>query len=65
MEPQTLWLLQQVLATEWGSLSARELAYWNSEITESTVRYHLREMATRDRPLVTKLDAETRKHHVS
>lgn len=64
MESRTLRLLQQILAIEWGSLSARELAYRNPEITESTVRDHLREMATRDRPLVAKLNAKTREQNV-
>lgn len=64
MESRTLRLLQQILATEWGSLSARELAYRNPEITESTVRDHLREMATRDRPLVAKLNAKTHEQNV-
>lgn len=64
MGPQTLRLLQQILASEWSSLSTRELAYRNPDVSESTVRDHLREMATRDRSLVMKLEAETREQNV-
>lgn len=58
LRPTRLRLLQQILATDWGSLSARELAYRNEDLEESTVRDHLREMATRPRPFVEKLTVE-------
>lgn len=58
LEPTHLRLLQQMLATEWGSLSAPELAYRNTDLSESTVRDHLREMADRQRPFVVKLTVE-------
>lgn len=51
-------LLQQILASQTGALSAVELAARNT-ITESTIRDHLRELAERDDPIVTTLDAET------
>ncbi|QKY18893.1 helix-turn-helix transcriptional regulator [Halolamina sp. CBA1230] len=51
-------LLQQILASPTGALSAVELAARNS-ITESTIRDHLRELAEREEPIVTTLDAET------
>lgn len=55
MQPTRLKLLQQILATDWGSLSPTELAFRNPDVTESTVRDHLREMAQRERPTVVKL----------
>lgn len=55
LEPTHLRLLQQILATDWGSLSAPELAYRNTDLSESTVRDHLREMAERERQFVVKL----------
>lgn len=58
LEPTHLRLLQQILATEWGSLSAPELAYRNTDLSESTIRDHLREMANRKRPFVVKLKVE-------
>lgn len=58
LEPTRLRLLQQILATEWGSLSAPELAYRNTDLSESTIRDHLREMAERERPFVVKLRVE-------
>jgi DNA-binding transcriptional ArsR family regulator len=58
LEPTRLRLLQQILATEWGSLSAPELAYRNTDLSESTIRDHLREMAARPRPFVEKLEVE-------
>jgi DNA-binding transcriptional ArsR family regulator len=58
LEPTRLRLLQQILATEWGSLSAPELAYRNTDLSESTVRDHLRAMANRPRPFVEKLKVE-------
>lgn len=51
-------LLQQILASRTGALSAVELAARN-EITESTIRDHLRELADRDEPIVLTLEAET------
>jgi len=51
-------LLQQILASRTGALSAVELAARNM-ITESTIRDHLRELADRDDPIVTTLDTET------
>lgn len=51
-------LLQQILASRTGALSAVELAARN-EITESTIRDHLRELADRDEPIVMTLEAET------
>lgn len=60
LEPSRLILLQQILATNWASLSAPELAARNPDRTESTIRDHLREMATKERPFVEKLSADTR-----
>lgn len=51
-------LLQQILASPTGALSAVELAARN-DITESTIRDHLRDLTHRDRPIVQTLDAET------
>lgn len=51
-------LLQQILASPTGALSAVELAARN-DITESTIRDHLRDLSQRDRPIVRTLDAET------
>ena len=51
-------LLQQILASPTGALSAVELAARN-EITESTIRDHLRDLAHRDRPIIQTMDAET------
>lgn len=51
-------LLQQILASPTGALSAVELAARN-DITESTIRDHLRDLVQRDRPIVQTLDAET------
>lgn len=51
-------LLQQILASRTGALSAVELAARN-QITESTIRDHLSELADRDKSIVTTLDAET------
>ena len=53
-----LRLLQQILASQTGALSAVELAARNT-ITESTIRDHLHELTDRDEPIVTTLDAET------
>jgi len=53
-----LRLLQQILASPTGALSAVELAARNI-ITESTIRDHLRELANRDEPIVKTLDPET------
>jgi DNA-binding HxlR family transcriptional regulator len=66
LKPQYLRLLQQILATEWGSLSAPELSHRNEDISESTIRDHLREMANRKRPFVRKLtvDEEQREQNV-
>ncbi|EMA14179.1 hypothetical protein C435_16130 [Haloarcula marismortui ATCC 33799] len=58
LHPTRLRLLQQILATEWGSLSARELAFRNDDLEESTVRDHLRDMANRSRPFVEKLSVK-------
>ncbi|MFB6175819.1 MAG: hypothetical protein ABEI99_01495, partial [Halobaculum sp.] len=51
-------LLQQILASQTGALAAVELAARN-EITESTIRDHLRNLQNRERPVVTQLDATT------
>jgi DNA-binding CsgD family transcriptional regulator len=51
-------LLQQILASPTGALSAVELAARN-DITESTIRDHLRDLSQRDRPIVRTLEAET------
>ncbi|WP_433632863.1 winged helix-turn-helix domain-containing protein [Halomicrococcus sp. NG-SE-24] len=64
LAPTKLRLLQQILATDWGSLSARELAYRNPELTESTIRDHLRAMADRERPFVVQLEADTKQKGV-
>lgn len=58
LQPVRIRLLQQILATEWGSLSAPELAFRNSDLTESTIRDYLRDMANRSRPFVKKLKVE-------
>lgn len=55
LQPTRLRLLQQILATDWGSLSPAELAFRNPDVSESTIRDHLREMTNRDRPLTAKL----------
>jgi DNA-binding CsgD family transcriptional regulator len=51
-------LLQQILASPTGALSAVELAARN-DITESTIRDHLRDLAHRDSPIIQTIDAET------
>jgi hypothetical protein len=55
LQPTRLRLLQQILATDWGSLSPAELSFRNPDVSESTIRDHLREMTGRDRPLTAKL----------
>lgn len=60
MDSTRLKLLQQILATDWGSLCAKELAARNEDLTESTIRDHLRSMTDRERPFVEKLEAEQR-----
>ncbi len=50
-------LLQQILASPSGALSAVELAARN-EITESTIRDHLRALQSRDPEIVTVLEAD-------
>lgn len=55
LQPTRLRLLQQILATDWGSLSPAELAFRNPETAESTIRDHLREMTQRERPITAKL----------
>ncbi|NGM70269.1 hypothetical protein G6M89_14830 [Natronolimnobius sp. AArcel1] len=50
-------LLQQILASQTGALSAVELAARN-EITESTIRDHLRNLQNRDPKIVTVLEAD-------
>jgi DNA-binding HxlR family transcriptional regulator len=42
LEPRTLRILQQLLASEMGALSPKEVAFRNPDVTESTVRDHLR-----------------------
>lgn len=51
-------LLQQILASSTGALSAVELAARN-DITESTIRDHLRDLAHRDDSIIQTMDAET------
>ncbi|WP_124190527.1 hypothetical protein [Natrarchaeobius oligotrophus] len=51
-------LLQQILASPTGALSAVELAARN-EITESTIRDHLRDLQNQDPEIVTVLEANT------
>ena len=53
LEPTRLKIMQTILATEWGSLSAPEIAVRVS-VSESTVRDRLREMVERERPFVKK-----------
>lgn len=55
LQPTRLQLLQQILATDWGTLSPAELAFRNPDVSESTIRDHLREMTQRDRPMTAKL----------
>lgn len=59
LQPTRLRLLQQILATDWGSLSPTELSFRNPDISESTIRDHLREMTNRDRPTTAKLTVES------
>lgn len=56
LSPPKVRLLQQILASPTGALSAIELAARN-EITESTIRDHLRDLRDRDREIVTGLNA--------
>ena len=42
LEPRTLRILQQLLASETGALSPKEVAFRNPDVTESTIRDHLR-----------------------
>lgn len=58
LDQTKLRLLQQILASQTGALAAVELAARN-EITESTIRDHLRNLQNRERPVVTQLDATT------
>lgn len=58
LKPTKLKILQQLLANEWGCLSAREVAYRNDSIEESTIRDHLRELESRSPPLVRKLNVK-------
>lgn len=51
-------LLQQILASKTGALSAVELAARNT-VTESTIRDHLRELSDRDEPIVMTLEIDT------
>ena len=55
LQPTRLRLLQQILATDWASLSPAELTFRNPDVSESTVRDHLREMTQRERPITAKL----------
>lgn len=55
LQPTRLRLLQQILATDWASLSPAELTFRNPDVSESTVRDHLREMNQRERPITAKL----------
>ena len=64
LEAPTIILAQQILATDWESLSARELAERKSEMTERSIRRHLNALAERDRPFIAKLEAETRQHGI-
>ena len=56
LTPTKTRLLQQILASQTGALSAVELAARN-EITESTIRDHIRDLSNRDREIVTTLTA--------
>lgn len=58
LQPTRLRLLQQILATDWGSLSPTELAFRNPGLSESTLRDHLRDMTRRERPITAKLTVE-------
>jgi len=42
LEPRTLRILQQLLASDTGALSPKEVAFRNPDVTESTIRDHLR-----------------------
>jgi hypothetical protein len=55
LQPTRLRLLQQILATDWGSLIPAELVFRNPDVSESTIRDHLREMTQRDRAVTAKL----------
>jgi len=51
-----LRLLQQILASDEGALSVEELAYRNTDRSEQTIDYHLRELEDYD--VVTRLKAD-------
>lgn len=55
LKPKKLRILQQLLANDWGCLSPREVAYRNSDLEESTVRDHLRDLSNRSQPFAEKL----------
>lgn len=56
LEPRNLRILQQLLASDTGALSPKEVAFRNPDIDESTVRDHLRELTNAD--LTEKLTPE-------
>lgn len=56
--PRKVTLLQQILGSQTGALSAVELAARNN-ITEREIRDHLRDLEERPSPIVTQLDATT------
>jgi DNA-binding HxlR family transcriptional regulator len=53
LEQTRVILLQQILTHDTGTLSAAELQYWNPDLEDTAIQYHLREME--DRGVVTKL----------
>jgi DNA-binding HxlR family transcriptional regulator len=56
LEPRTLRILQQLLASETGALSPKEVAFRNPAVTESTIRDHLRTLT--EEGLVEKLEPD-------
>ena len=57
LEQTRVILCQQILAHDAGALSAAELEYRNPDLDDSTIQYHLSEMAGRG--VVTKLKIPT------
>lgn len=56
LKPRTLRILQQPLASETGALSPKEVAFRNPDVTESTVRDHLRTLT--EQGLTEKLEPD-------
>lgn len=52
LDPTTLTLLQQILATDWRVLSVPELAARNADLTSDAIRKRLDALTNRERPFV-------------